>query len=71
MPVTRGYMRALYPLLMAPSRPPKFSNASLSALRFLGKLVAPQVLKNFFSVHMVSVMLHPPYMCILKMLSSH
>ena len=32
----------------SPPDPPKFSNLSLSNLRFWGKVVAPQAPKNFF-----------------------
>ena len=55
MPMTRGYMRAQYPLLMAPPDPPEFSNLSFSNLRYWGK----------FSEGVVFFL---PYVLILKIL---
>ena len=54
-----------------PPDPPKFSNPFFSKLRFWAKWAAPQALNIFRGHAACSRIPQHPYMCILKMFSSH
>ena len=54
-----------------PPDPPKFSNLSLSKLRFLGKLVVPQAPNNFFRAHGMVYNCSSPLCVYIQILSSY